>query len=132
MKSNLGTRLLRISAVYLVAGLVAGFGIGITKSFWLASVHTHILMLGWAASAVIGITYLVLPGSGETRLATWHFWGHNLGLPVMVTGLTLEASGYKDAGPVLAGGSIVVLLSLFAFAVNLFRTGRAMSAARTA
>jgi hypothetical protein len=125
-------RLLRMSVVYLAVGLVAGLGIGISKSFWLASVHTHILMLGWAAPSVIGIIYMLIPDSGETRLASFHFWGHNLGLPVMMAGLALEASGRKEGEPLLVAGSIAVLLSLLAFAVNLLRAGRVLAGEQSA
>ncbi|MBE0660100.1 MAG: cytochrome-c oxidase [Bryobacteraceae bacterium] len=121
-----------MSVVYLVVGLVAGLGIGISKSFWLASVHTHILMLGWAAPSVIGIIYMLIPEYGETRLASIHFWGHNLGLPVMMAGLVLEASGRKEGEPLLVAGSLAVLLSLFAFAVNLLRAGRVLAGEQSA
>ena len=131
MKPNIGIRLLRISVVYLVAGLVIGLAIGMSKSFWLASVHSHILLLGWAAMSVSGIAYLVLPGCAASRLATFHFWGHNLGLPVMMASLALEAFGRKDVEPAIGVGSTVVLLSLTLFAANLFRNASSAQTAKT-
>lgn len=101
-----------------------GLAIGITKSFYLASAHSHLLLLGWATMAITGIVYLSLPGCGGSRLAPAHFWLLNLGLPVMVAGLVLESFGRKDVEPVIAAGSVLVLLSLLLFAVNLWMRGK--------
>ncbi len=119
--SVLGLRLLKISAVYLVLGLAVGLGMGISQSFVFASVHAHTLLLGWAAMAVCGIIYLLLPGCPGNRLRVLHFWGHNLGLPVMIAGLTLEARGNKSVEPMVAGGSVLVFFSLLLFTLNLLR-----------
>ena len=120
----IGIRLLRISVVYMVVGLVMGLAMGISSNFSLSSVHAHILLLGWLTMAVTGIVYLLMPGCAHNRLATLHFWGHNLGLPVMMTSLALEVHGKKDAVPAIAVGSTLVGISLVLFAINLFRNGR--------
>jgi len=116
-----GIRLLRISAVYLLLGLVLGLAMGISGDFLLMSVHAHLLLLGWAAMAVTGIVYIVLPQYSDNRLAAVHFWGHNLGLPVMMACLALQTYGYSRAEPGIAAGSMVVTVSLAMFTVNLFR-----------
>ena len=116
----IGARLLRISAIYLVLGLVLGLAMGITSNFSLTSVHAHILLLGWSAMAVSGIVYQVIPGCARNRLAVLHFWGHNLGLPVMMASLALQVYGQKNAEPAIAASSMLVLVSLLLFAVNLF------------
>lgn len=130
MKPNIGIRMLHISVIYLAAGLVLGLAMGISKSFWLASVHSHTLLLGWAAMAISGIVYLVLPECADSRLAPVHFWGHNLGLPIMLVSLAMEAFGRKDIEPVIGVGSVVVLLSLMVFAANLFRNAALAQTAR--
>lgn len=117
-----GIRLLRMSAIYLMVGLVLGLAMGISGDFLLMSVHAHLLLLGWAAMAVTGITYTLLPQCSGNRLAALHFWGHNLGLPVMMVCLALQSYGNSQAEPGIAGGSILVTLSLAMFTVNLFRS----------
>jgi hypothetical protein len=117
-----GIRLLRMSAIYLMVGLVLGLAMGISGDFLLMSVHAHLLLLGWAAMAVTGITYTLLPQYSGNRLAALHFWGHNLGLPVMMVCLALQSYGNSQAEPGIAGGSILVTLSLAMFTVNLFRS----------
>jgi cbb3-type cytochrome oxidase subunit 1 len=116
-----GIRLLRISAIYLLLGLVLGLVMGISGDFLLMSVHAHLLLLGWAAMAVTGIVYIVLPQYSGNRLASVHFWGHNLGLPVMMVGLVMQTYGHSEAEPGVAAGSILVTVSLAMFTVNLFR-----------
>ena len=80
-RSRVGVRLVRIASVYLLAGLVLGLVMGIGRDFSLMSVHAHVLLLGWATLGLTGIVYLVLPGCAGTRLATAHFWLHNVGCP---------------------------------------------------
>jgi len=120
----IGVRLLRIAVVYMVVGLGLGLAMGISGDVSLFSVHSHILLLGWATMAIAGLIYLVMPGCARSRLATLHFWAHNIGLPVMIAGLVLKDRGQQNAEPVLAAGSTLVAISLLIFAVNLFRNGR--------
>ncbi len=124
---KVGIRLIRIASVYMLAGLVLGIVMAISKDFVLYSVHSHILLLGWATMALAGVVYIVMPGCSEGRLAALHFWGHNLGLPVMVVSLSLFKSGYAAAEPAIGLGSVLVLASLAAFTANVF-SGRHVKA----
>jgi len=124
---NIGLRLVKIAALYLVLGLVMGTAMGISGDFSLASVHSHIALLGWAAMSVTGVLYLLLPGCRQSRLSAVHFWGHNVGLPVMMVSLALFTYGNRQAEKVIGAGSMLVLASLLVFTVNLFRNGRLSS-----
>jgi hypothetical protein len=64
--------LIKIAAVYLVAGVTMGIVMGITHEFVLAPVHAHINLLGWATLALMGVVYHVHPAAAETRLAAVH------------------------------------------------------------
>ncbi len=119
---TIGVRLLKISVVYLVGGLMLGLLMGISGNFTLVSVHGHILLLGWLSMAVAGIIYLLMPGSTGGRLAVSHFWGHNVGLPVMMASLALKESGRNGMDAIIGASSTLVLISLVLFAVNLFRS----------
>ncbi|MFB3829136.1 MAG: cytochrome-c oxidase [Bryobacteraceae bacterium] len=127
----LGVRLTQISAVYMVVGLGLGLGMGISGDFSMSSVHAHILLLGWTTMAICGIVYLVAPGCARSRLAALHFWGHNLGLPVMMASLALKTYGYESAQPAIAASSTLVLVSLAVFAANLLRNAGAYLPAPT-
>jgi hypothetical protein len=130
-RSRVGIRLVRIASVYLLAGLVLGLAMGIGRDFSLMSVHSHVLLLGWATLAITGIVYLVLPGCAGTRLATAHFWLHNLGLPVMIVSLAAEALGEPRAQPFIGVGSTIVLAGLGLFTLNVLRNAGAPDSAQT-
>lgn len=117
---NLGIKLIRIASVYMLVGLVVGIVMAVSKDFVLSSLHSHILLLGWATMAIAGIVYVVMPRCTDSKLAGLHFWGHNAGLPVMIVSLGLFRYGYDAAEAVIGIGSIIVLASLVAFTINVF------------
>jgi len=114
----MGTRYLKIAVIYLVIGALLGMGMGIAEDFALATVHSHLLLLGWASLALAGLVYHLHPAASSTRLARWHFWLHNLGLPVFMIGLALLLSGRAWALPVTIAGSTAALVGLVLFAAN--------------
>jgi hypothetical protein len=119
----IGLTLVKIASLYMLVGLFMGFGMGVSKNFTLTSAHSHTLLLGWATMALTGIVYLVMPRCGRSFLARLHFWGHNIGLPVMLVSLMLSAYGWSPAEKSIAAGSTLVLASLLLFAVNVVRNG---------
>jgi cbb3-type cytochrome oxidase subunit 1 len=121
---HIGLKLVKIAALYMLGGLLMGLAMGISGNFTLSSVHAHILLLGWATMALSGIVYLVIPACSSSRLAKLHFWGHNIGLPVMMISLALVANGLSSAEKVIGVSSTVVLASLALFAINVVKNGR--------
>jgi len=117
--------LLKIAAVYLVASLAIGMYMAITHNHALATVHSHIALLGWATMALTGFVYLLWPACGGNRMAAAHFWLHNIGLPIMLGALAVVIlTGDTRAEPVIGLGSTLVLLALACFAVNVIRHAR--------
>src|SRR5512139_3285078 len=129
---SVGHRLIAVSAVYLMAALVLGFVMGITGDHSLFSVHSHLGLLGWATMGLTGLVYLVLPACESSVLARMHFWLHNAGLPVMMIALALVTRTSVPAQPALGLGSLLVVLALLAFTVNVIRNGRAAPVERVA
>ncbi len=121
---NIGVRLIQVAVVYMLIGLFLGLAMSIAKDFTLSSVHVHVSLLGWATMAIAGIVYILIPGCARNRLAKLHFWGHNIGLPLMIVSLTLYMLGFTAAERFLAAGSILVVISLLLFSINLLRNGR--------
>jgi hypothetical protein len=118
-------RFVKISLVYLVVGAALGLVMGISGEFRLASVHTHLLLLGWASLALAGLVYHWYPQAAATRLARIHFWLHNIGLPVFMVALALLLTGNGWATPVVGAAGAAVTLGLLAFAANVFVNIRA-------
>jgi cbb3-type cytochrome oxidase subunit 1 len=123
MKSTtlVGFTLLKIASIYMMAALILGMVMGMSHSFALISVHSHIGLLGWLTMAVTGLVYVAAPGCDGNRLSKLHFWLHNLGLPVMVFSLTWSQYSASPQLEAATGvGSALVLVALLLFTVNLF------------
>ena len=117
---GIGLKLIRIALLYMVAGLVMGLFMAMSHDWNLISVHSHLLLLGWVTMAISGIVYIIEPRCANRKMATLHFWGHNIGLPVMMAGLAFVQYGHTAVEPVVAVGSIIVLASLVVFALNVY------------
>jgi len=126
-----GIALVKIESVYLLLGLIMGMAMALSEDFSLASVHSHVLLLGWATLATTGIVYLVLPRCAGTRLAVAHFWLHNVGLPLMLVSLAALTMGEPRAEPLVGVGSTVVIIALGLFTLNVLRNAGASDVARS-
>ncbi len=111
-------RFIKIAVVYLFIGAALGLAMGLSQKFTLAPVHAHLLLLGWASFALVGLVYHLYPAAAETKLARIHFWLHNLGLPGFMLALGILLTGSESAGPFVGISAIVVILGLASFAAN--------------
>jgi cbb3-type cytochrome oxidase subunit 1 len=112
-------RFLKIAAVYLCLGVLLGLTMGILEDFTMTSVHAHINLLGWVSMALFGLIYHFYPAASETKMAKTHFWLHNIGVPVMQGSIALLLTGTKAVVPVVIVSSIVVIIGVFLFTINL-------------
>lgn len=117
---SVGLKLVRIALLYMLVGLILGLAMAISHDWKLMSVHSHLLLLGWVTMAISGVFYIVEPRCANRRLAVLHFWGHNIGLPVMLVSLGFVQYGHGAAAPVIGVGATIVLASLVVFALNVF------------
>ncbi|HQR22228.1 MAG TPA: hypothetical protein PLE54_11095 [Burkholderiaceae bacterium] len=124
----MGLRLLKVAVIYLFLGALLGLAMGISGKFTLAPVHAHLALAGWATLAIAGLIYHCYPAASTTRLARWHFWLHNIGLPVFMAGLALLLNGVDAAFPLTAGGASALLVGFALFALNVLLNIRAGSA----
>ena len=65
----MGSRLIKISAVYFVIGVILGLYMSIAHSYVLSSVHVHINLLGWVSLALAGIIYTLFPESCFNKIS---------------------------------------------------------------
>jgi len=95
---------------------------GLSRNHALGTVHSHIILLGWATMAITGLVYIARPSCEETKLTILYFWPHNIGLPIMVFGLALYYGyGNEPAEKAVGIGSIIVILALLVFAIGIFK-----------
>ena len=122
MKSRLGVTLVKIASIYMLIGLVVGLIMGLSGNHALATVHSHIGLLGWTTMVITGLVYIAKPRCAGSKLSSLYFWLHNIGLPIMIFSLALYYGyGNAQAEKGVGIGSIIVLLSLFVFTINIFR-----------
>ncbi|WP_423799673.1 cytochrome-c oxidase [Neobacillus sp. SAB-20_R2A] len=118
----MGKAFLKVASIYFTIGVLAGITMGIIHDFRLASVHAHINLLGWVSMAIFGLIYHFYPQAANTKLAKTHFWFYNIGLPVMMIGIATQVlTGSMAALPVAVIGSIVVVVGVICFTINLFK-----------
>lgn len=120
---EMGIRFIKIASIYFVAGIILGMVMGMSESFQYTSTHAHINLLGWVSMGLFGVIYHLFPHLATNKLATLHFWLHNIGLPVMVIGLIIFAQDNENLGiPFMSTGGTLVILATILFAVNCFST----------
>ncbi|HEU5295541.1 MAG TPA: hypothetical protein VFU71_12200 [Burkholderiaceae bacterium] len=112
-------RCLGFAVVYLMLGVAMGVAMGITHRFEYAPIHAHVNLLGWASLALFALIYHMRPQAGVTRLARWHFWLHNTGLPLFMASLFLLRSGVERAETWVRVGGAITFVGLVLFAANL-------------
>jgi cbb3-type cytochrome oxidase subunit 1 len=116
-----GVKLLKISVVYFLLSILLGMYLSISKDFALKGVHVHLALFGWVSLGIAGIIYHLFPSAADHKLGKWHFWLHNLGLPVMMAGLFVYLCGNTAFEPMIAIGSIVAALGVLCFTINVIK-----------
>ena len=117
----ISTRLLQMSFVYLIIGIIMGVVMGITQNFSLAPVHAHINLLGWATMALMALIYRGYPDAAATTLARIHFWLHAVFFPVFMICLTILLLGNPGIGPVLGISATITGLGVILYCINMLR-----------
>ncbi|WP_075617739.1 cytochrome-c oxidase [Paenisporosarcina indica] len=118
-------KFIKVSVVYFTVGVILGMYMSMQHDYTLTGVHVHINLLGWASFALAGIIYFLFPKAGNHVLAKVHFWGANIGLPLMMGGLaTLLVSGAEQATIFISIGATLVVLSVILFAYNVLMNVR--------
>lgn len=117
----MGNRFLRMAVLYIVVGVTLGIVMATSKDFTMRPVHAHLNLLGWASMALFGLWYRSAPAASETGLAKFHFWVHNIALPIQMTTLAMELTGNESVGPILGASSIAIGIGFLCFAINLWK-----------
>ncbi|HTJ96861.1 MAG TPA: hypothetical protein VL381_05285 [Rhodocyclaceae bacterium] len=118
----MGIRCLKLAVLYALIGIGFGVYMGASHDFSQKDTHAHANLVGWVSLAVMGLIYIVVPNLAKTRLASAHFWLHNLGLPPMLLGVFLIYKGQMALGEPITGiSSTIVALAFVCFAINVWQ-----------
>ncbi|WNS76976.1 cytochrome-c oxidase [Bacillus sp. DTU_2020_1000418_1_SI_GHA_SEK_038] len=118
----MGIRLIKISSIYFAVGVLIGYYMSSSHSYVLTPVHVHINLLGWTSLTLAGILYHLFPNLAASKLAKWHFWLHNLGLPIMMIALAIVVTTQNEAFiPGTAVGATVTAIGILLFVFNILK-----------
>jgi hypothetical protein len=110
---NISRGFIVAGAVYLIVGIGFGAYMGGSGDPSLAPVHAHINLLGFTLMTAFGVAYRVIPGLAEGLLPNLHFWLHQIGTLLLLTGLFLMMTGQVAEAtigqvfPVLEGAILI-------------------------
>jgi hypothetical protein len=121
----IGSLMMRVGAVILLVGMLAGIAMGIQQDFTLAPAHAHLNLVGGVLLFLFGLYYQLVPAAGNNPLAKLQGWLHIAGailFPAGVAIVVLKGTSFL-AVPIV--GSLIVVAAMALFTVILFRTSRA-------
>jgi hypothetical protein len=121
----IGSLMMCVSVVVLLAGMLAGIVMGIQQNFLLAPAHAHLNLVGGVLLFLFGLYYRLVPAAGSTTLAKLQGWLHIAGgilFPAGVAMVLLKGASF-EAAPI--AGSLIVVAAMLPFAVIVFRTEQA-------
>src|SRR6202023_83 len=105
----IGPLMMCVSAVILLAGMVAGIAMGIREDFTLQPAHAHLNLVGGVLLFLFGLYYRLVPAAGSSTLAQIQGWVHIIGgivFPAGVAIVILEGPSFI-ALPIV--GSLIVV-----------------------
>jgi hypothetical protein len=120
----IGSLMMRVSVVVLLAGMLAGIAMGIRQDFTLQPAHAHLNLVGGVLLFLFGMYYRLFPAAADDKLAKLQGWLHIVGgilFPAGVAVVVLKGPAFI-ALPIV--GSLVVVVATALFALIVFRTSR--------
>lgn len=115
----MGTRLIKISVVYFGISIILAMYMSITENMTLSTVHSHIACLGWTSLTLCGVVYYLFPALAERVISKILFWLFNIGLPIMIIGVSLYLYNQTALIKVIISiGAIMVSIAVILFAIN--------------
>lgn len=120
----IGSLMIRVSVVILLAGMIAGIVMGIQQDFRLAAAHAHFNLVGGVLLFLFGLYYKLFPAAGNSGLAKLQGWLHIAGailFPAGVAVVMVKGTSFIIA-PIV--GSLIVVAAMALFAVIVFKVTR--------
>ena len=118
----IGSLMMRVSAVLLTLGMIAGIVMGMRQDFLLVPAHAHLNLVGGVLLFLFGLYYRLVPAAGTTVLAKIQGWLHISGSIVFPAGIAIVQLKGDALVAVPIVGSLIVLIAVVLFAIVVFRT----------
>ena len=121
----IGSLMMCVSAVILMAGMLAGILMGIKQDFALAPAHAHLNLVGGVLLFLFGLYYRLIPAAGTSTLAKVQGWLHIIGAIAFPIGVAIVIVKGEALVAIPIVGSLIVTAAMALFAVIVFRSARA-------
>ncbi len=118
----IGSLMMCVSAVILLAGMLAGIVMGIKQDFALAPAHAHLNLVGGVLLFLFGLYYRLIPAAGTSTLAKVQGWLHIIGAIAFPIGVAIVILKGEALVAIPIVGSLIVTAAMALFAVIVFRT----------
>ena len=115
------------AALCALGGMVWGIIMAATNDHTMMPAHAHLNLLGWATLALMG-TFYALTGKGG-RIGWINFWISFGAVVLTIPALALLLAGNVAATPVTILGSLLALIGLLVFLINVLSGWRTPAAA---
>ena len=112
---------LRLSVLYLIAGVSLGIFMAASHDHTMHPVHAHLNLLGWVTMALFGVFYRAYPEAAASRLAKAHFWLYVPAHFVQMVSLAALYRGVTAVEPLLGAVSSLVGIAILVFAVTVWK-----------
>lgn len=112
----------RAACLLAIAGVGVGIAMAASKNHALMPAHAHLNLLGWVSLFLFGIYYRLHPAVDGTRLALAQVGLWIVGTVVLTIAVGAIHLGYEAFEPMAAVSSLVVLVALGLFTVQVFRS----------
>lgn len=113
---------IKSAVIYVILGMLLGIAMGMKQDFTLAPAHAHLNLIGWVSLALMGLYYNAVPAKAAWRAAFVQFWISTVGVWVMIPGLILTLLQVPVGEPLVILGSLVTLIGMILFAINVYRS----------
>jgi hypothetical protein len=120
----IGSLMMCVSAVILMAGMLAGIVMGIKQDFALAPAHAHLNLVGGVLLFLFGLYYRLIPAAGTSTLAKVQGWLHIVGAIAFPIGVAIVILKGEALVAIPIVGSLIVTVAMALFAVIVFRTAQ--------
>jgi hypothetical protein len=121
----IGSLMMRVGVVILVAGMLAGIEMGIRQDFTLAPAHAHLNLVGGGLLILFGLYYRLVPAAGTSALAKVQGWLHMIGAILFPAGIAVVLLKGTSFIVLPIVGSLIVVAAIALFAVIVFQTADA-------
>ena len=121
----IGSLMMCVSAVILLAGMLAGIVMGIKQDFALAPAHAHLNLIGGVLLFLVGLYYRLIPAAGSSTLAKVQGWLHMIGAIAFPVGVAIVILKGEALVAIPIVGSLIVVAAMALFTLIVFRTAYA-------